>query len=116
MGVGVGSGRGAEAGKQRGIGSACHWIPSQDLPRPALLFAGTPIPTRDDNPFQYSCLENPWREELGRLQSIGSQRVGHLTMVYIVVKSEQSVWCTAKSQEMVITLERVEVAGVAPGA
>lgn len=37
-------------------------------------------------------------------------------MVYIIVKSEQSVWCTAKSQEMVITLERVEVAGVAPGA
>ena len=24
-------------------------------------------------PFQYSCLENPWTEEPGRLQSIGSQ-------------------------------------------
>lgn len=47
MGVGVGSGRGAEAGKQRGIGSACHSIPSQDLPCPALHFAGTPIPTRN---------------------------------------------------------------------
>ena len=31
------------------------------------------------NPLQYSCLENesPWTEEPGRLQSIGSQRVGH---------------------------------------
>jgi len=27
------------------------------------------------NPLQYSCLENPM--ELGGLQSIGSQRVGH---------------------------------------
>ena len=27
-------------------------------------------------PFQYSCLENPLDTELGRLQSIGSQRVG----------------------------------------
>ena len=29
------------------------------------------------NPFQYSCLENPMEEEPGRLQSMGSQRVGH---------------------------------------
>ena len=28
------------------------------------------------NPLQYSCLENPM-EELGRLQSMRSQRVGH---------------------------------------
>ena len=28
-------------------------------------------------PLQYSCLENPWTEESGGLQSIGSQRVGH---------------------------------------
>ena len=26
---------------------------------------------------QYSCLENPWTEEPGRLQSMGSLRVGH---------------------------------------
>ena len=25
------------------------------------------------NPLQYSCLENPWTEEPGGLQSIGSQ-------------------------------------------
>ena len=30
---------------------------------------------RNDNPLQYSCLENPWIEEPGRLQSKGSQRV-----------------------------------------
>ena len=29
------------------------------------------------NSLQYSCLENPWREEPGRLQFMGSQRVGH---------------------------------------
>ena len=28
-------------------------------------------------PLQYSCLENPWTEEPGRLQSVGSLRVGH---------------------------------------
>ena len=31
----------------------------------------------NDTPFQYSCLENPWMEEPGRLQSMGSLRVGH---------------------------------------
>ena len=28
-------------------------------------------------PLQYSCLEVPWMEEPGRLQSMGSLRVGH---------------------------------------
>ena len=32
---------------------------------------------RHSNPLQYSCLENPWTEEPGGLQSIGSQRIGH---------------------------------------
>ena len=27
------------------------------------------------NPLQYSCLKNPWTEEPGGLQSMGSQRV-----------------------------------------
>ena len=31
----------------------------------------------NDNPLQYCCLENPWTEKPGGLQSIGSQRVGH---------------------------------------
>ena len=29
------------------------------------------------NPLQYSCLENSWTEESGRLQSMGSQTVRH---------------------------------------
>ena len=29
------------------------------------------------DPLQYSCLRIPWMEELGRLQSTGSQRVRH---------------------------------------
>ena len=29
------------------------------------------------NPLQDSCLENPWTEEPGGLQSMGSQRVEH---------------------------------------
>ena len=29
------------------------------------------------NPLQYSCLEIPWVEEPGGLQSMGSLRVGH---------------------------------------
>ena len=29
------------------------------------------------NPLQYSFLENPWTEEPGRLQSMGSVRVRH---------------------------------------
>ena len=29
------------------------------------------------NPLQYSCLENPWTEESGGLQSRGLHRVGH---------------------------------------
>ena len=29
------------------------------------------------NPLQYSCLENSWTEEPGRLQSMGLQRIGH---------------------------------------
>ena len=31
----------------------------------------------DGTPLQYSCLENPMAEEPGRLQSMGSRRVGH---------------------------------------
>ena len=30
-----------------------------------------------DIPLQYSCLENPWTEEPGGPQSMGSQRVGY---------------------------------------
>jgi len=31
----------------------------------------------NDNPLQYSCLEDPWTEEPGGLHYMGSQRVQH---------------------------------------
>ena len=31
----------------------------------------------NDNPLQYSCLENPMDRESGEPQSVGLQRVGH---------------------------------------
>ena len=31
----------------------------------------------NSNPLQYSCLEIPWTEEPGGVQSTGLQRVGH---------------------------------------
>ena len=37
----------------------------------------TAVREGDGTPLQYSCLENPWMEEPGRLQSMGSLRVGH---------------------------------------
>ena len=38
---------------------------------------GRSLGERNGHPLQYSCLENPMdREELGGLQSMGSQRVG----------------------------------------
>ena len=38
---------------------------------------GRPPGEGNGNPFQYSCLGNPWTERTGGPQSIGSQRVGH---------------------------------------
>ena len=43
------------------------------------------------NPLQYSCLENPWTEEPGGLQSIGSQRVKHdLAHMHILIFQSES--------------------------
>ena len=39
--------------------------------------SGRPHGEGNSKPLQYSCLENPWAEQLGGLQSLGSQRVGH---------------------------------------
>ena len=36
-----------------------------------------PLEKENGYPLQYSCLEIPWAEKPGRLQSLGSQRVGH---------------------------------------
>ena len=42
------------------------WVPSLGWEDPLEIYQ-----------LQYSGLENPWTEEPGRLQSMGSQRVGH---------------------------------------
>ena len=39
--------------------------------------AGVYFGESNDTPLQYSCLENPWMRESGRLQSMGLLRVGH---------------------------------------
>ena len=39
--------------------------------------SGRSLGGRHDNPLQCFCLENPWTEESGRLQSLGSHRVRH---------------------------------------
>ena len=43
------------------------WIPG----------SGRPPGEGNDNPLQYSCLENPLDGGPGGLKSMGSQRVGH---------------------------------------
>ena len=43
----------------------------------SILGSARPPGEGNDNPLWYSCLENPWAEEPGGLQSMGSQRVGH---------------------------------------
>ena len=48
------------------------WIPEVDLLRCRIN-----IGEGNGTPLQYSCLENPWMEEPGGLQSMGSRRVGH---------------------------------------
>ena len=39
------------------------------------------------NPLQYSCLENPWTEDPGGLQSMGSQRVRHSWVLTLSLKT-----------------------------
>ena len=39
--------------------------------------SGRSLGSGNDNPLQYSCLEIPWTEAPGRLQSIGLKRVRH---------------------------------------
>ena len=44
---------------------------------PIWEFTRKNIGESNGTPLHYSCLENPWMEEPGRLQSMGSLRVGH---------------------------------------
>ena len=58
-------------GGANGKESACY------CKRHERLGLGTSPGGGHGNPLQYSCLENPWTEEPGELQSTGSQRVEH---------------------------------------
>ena len=51
----------------------------QETQETRIRFLGweNPLEGGHGNPPQYSCLENPWTEEPGGLQSVGSQRAGH---------------------------------------
>ena len=48
---------------------------------------------RNGNLLQYPCLENPWREEPGRLQFLGSKRVG-------------DYWATIRTQKQKVGIGR----------
>ena len=66
----VGQGRGFPAGSD-GKESACN------AGDPGLILgSGRGLGKENGSPLQYSCLENSWAEEPGRLQSMESQRVG----------------------------------------
>ena len=65
------------------------------------------------NSLQYSCLENPWAEEPGGLQSTGSQRVGndgaHTCMLRVLCKS-----LVEHANETVIYLEPYDLRSQRP--
>ena len=58
---------GSSAGKE----SACNVGDPSSIPGSERSLGGG-----HGTPLQYSCQENPWTEEPGGLQSVGSQRVG----------------------------------------
>ena len=58
-------------------GSAVKNLPAKAGDTGLTLVSGRSPGAGNGNLLHYSCLENPWTEEPGRLQSIGSHRVGH---------------------------------------
>ena len=52
-------------------------LPANEGDTDLILGLGRSSGEGNGNPLQYSCLENPWTEEPGGLQSTESQRVGH---------------------------------------
>ena len=63
-------------------GTILHFHPSpQSIPltiySAIYCFLSFQMGEGNGTPLQYSCLEIPWAEEPGRLQSMGSWRVGH---------------------------------------
>ena len=62
-----------------GLSSIPSWGTRSHIPQVKIPRATTNTWCGEGNgaPLQYSCLENPWMEEPGGLQSMGSRRVGH---------------------------------------
>ena len=58
-------------------GSAVKNPPATQEPQEMYLGSRSSPGRGHGNLLQYSCLENPMDKEPGRLQSMGSQRVGH---------------------------------------
>ena len=54
---------------------------------------GTSSGEGNGNPLQYYCLEIPWTEEPGRLQSMGSRRVRHDWVTSYHTIKEREHWC-----------------------
>ena len=81
----TGASRGFSQGAVPGWGfslSKCYswWVGLVVVgPKTAVILQGFSTICGKDNgtPLQYSCLKIPWMEEPGRLQSVGSLRVGH---------------------------------------
>ena len=62
---------GGSAGKE----PTCRWRDTRDVG--LIPLSGRSPGEGNGKLLQYSCLGNPWTEEPGGLQSMGSQRVGH---------------------------------------
>ena len=58
----------------------------------SILRSGRSPGERHCNPLQYSCLENPWTEEPGGLQSMGSQRVGQYRACTLCPSIASGLW------------------------
>ena len=58
-------------------GSVATSLPANEGDTGSIPRLGRTCRVGNGNPLQYSCWEIPWMEEPDRLQSVGSQGVGH---------------------------------------
>ena len=63
---------------KRGIAEDSYILTDEEGGAPFLAALIVSVPGEGNgNLFQWSCLENPWTEEPGGLQSMGLQRIGY---------------------------------------
>ena len=62
---------------REGLGSVVKNLPANAGGLVSIAGLGRSPGEGKGNPFQYSCWKIPWAEGPGRLQSLGSRRVGH---------------------------------------